>query len=80
MSSIKITSSIAGSGEFGRRLPSNQKTWTLDCKIGVTGHFRWQPVGPKRSKRKLIWIDEHTRGEGQFLEKIRIETLESVPS
>lgn len=27
----------------------------------VTGHFRWQPYGPKLSKVKLIWIDEHAR-------------------
>jgi hypothetical protein len=27
----------------------------------VTGHFRWQPYGPKLSKVKLIWIDEHSR-------------------
>jgi len=40
----------------------------LDCKwftdlirdtpFTVRGHLRWQPHGEKRSKRKLIWIDE----------------------
>ncbi len=40
----------------------------LDCKwftdiirdtpFLVNGHFRWQPVGPGRTKRKLIWISE----------------------
>ena len=27
----------------------------------VSGHFRWQPYGPQRSKVKLIWIDQHVR-------------------
>ena len=30
-------------------------------ETSVSGHFRWQPHGPDRSKVKLIWIDEHMR-------------------
>jgi hypothetical protein len=31
-------------------------------KWSVSGHFRWQPFGPKFSQIKLIWIDEQERG------------------
>jgi hypothetical protein len=30
-------------------------------ETAVKGHFRWQPCGEQRSKRRLIWIDEHIR-------------------
>lgn len=31
----------------------------------VTGHFRWQPFGPKLSMVKLIWIEPYPRTFGQ---------------
>lgn len=47
---------------------TDQKITILDCKwftniirdtpFLVNGHFRWQPCGPGRTKRKLIWISE----------------------
>lgn len=30
----------------------------------VRGHYRHQPWGPKRSRRRLIWIKPHLRGSG----------------
>ena len=32
----------------------------------VNGHFRWQPHGVKRTRRKLIWIDGFIKGQGEF--------------
>jgi hypothetical protein len=29
--------------------------------FGVTGHFRWQPYGPGRSGKKLIWISDFVK-------------------
>ena len=37
----------------------------LNHLVDVRGHFRWQPWGPARSKRRLIWIEGHTRGSGE---------------
>jgi len=31
-------------------------------KWAVSGHFRWQPFGPKLSHIKMIWINEHESG------------------
>jgi hypothetical protein len=28
----------------------------------VEGHWRWQPCGPGRSERRLIWIAPHIKG------------------
>lgn len=35
----------------------------LDDCIRVAGHWRWQAHGPKWSKRRLIFIEPHLRGE-----------------
>ena len=48
---------------FGRQLLGH--TWTLDHIVAVSGHFRWQPHGPERSLRKLIWIDDYVKGAKQ---------------
>lgn len=35
----------------------------LNCGMfSVTGHYRWQPCGPKMSQHKLIWIDSFVKG------------------
>ncbi|WP_415913218.1 hypothetical protein [Neptuniibacter sp. QD37_11] len=42
----------------------------------VSGHFRWQPHGEGRKKRKLIYIDEFTKGEGKpILDKAHLVKL-----
>lgn len=35
-------------------------TYSVD-ETTVTGHFRWQPCGPRLEQVKLIWIAEHIR-------------------
>ena len=48
---------------FGRQLSKSSKSgWRLDQAVEVRGHFRWQPHGPKHSKRKMIWIEPYVRG------------------
>ncbi|WP_067587292.1 hypothetical protein [Endozoicomonas ascidiicola] len=37
----------------------------------VRGHFRNQPVGKGRADSKLIWINEHVRGAGEFITKTK---------
>lgn len=34
----------------------------LRAQVSVRGHWRNQPFGPKRSKRKLVWIEPYTKG------------------
>lgn len=38
----------------------------------VSGHWRHQPVGPGRSERRLTWVRPHTKGDGPFLGKTRV--------
>lgn len=48
---------------FGRTTDAlPQGAWTLDHQVAVRGHFRWQPHGPGRERRKLIFIEAHVRG------------------
>lgn len=47
--------------------PSNDNEFRGGYKLSgsvfsVRGHFRWQPYGPKLSKRRLIWIAAFTKG------------------
>ena len=51
------------------------RSWNLTHKIQVTGHWRWQPWGEKLLKRKLIWIDEYIKGQGELQQKISMEVL-----
>lgn len=48
-----------------RNKSTNQARWVLNNKIDVIGHWRWQPHGENRLKRKLIYIQGHTRGSGE---------------
>ncbi|MER8571366.1 hypothetical protein NKG99_07150 [Mesorhizobium sp. M1409] len=50
-----------------RRLDHGQRKslgegWRLGHRIRVSGHYRLQPCGPKRSQRRLRWIAQHERG------------------
>ncbi|TPK91518.1 hypothetical protein [Mesorhizobium sp. B2-4-17] len=36
--------------------------WKLGHRVRVSGHYRLQPFGPKRSQRRLRWIAQHERG------------------
>ena len=44
-------------------------SFVSDESYSVSGHFRWQPCGPKRSKVKLIFIRPHTRTMKRPFEK-----------
>ena len=44
---------VVGKGYHGR-------TYHVDEAV-VSGHYRWQPCGPERSKIKLIYINPHVR-------------------
>lgn len=46
--------------------------WSLSHQVEVRGHFRYQPHGPQRSLRKLIWIAPHQRGHGDKKPKLTI--------
>lgn len=46
--------------------------WSLSHRVEVRGHFRYQPHGPGRSLRKLIWIAPHQRGCGGKKPKLNI--------
>lgn len=51
------------SDHFGRTIDAlPQGAWKLDHQVAVRGHFRWQPHGPGREYRKLIFIEAHVRG------------------
>lgn len=50
---LERTSSAESSGASGR---------TYDHRWLVAGHWRWQPVGPGRSQRRLTWVRPHTKG------------------
>jgi hypothetical protein len=39
-----------------------EEGWTMSVKTMVCGHWRKQPVGPRRSDRKLTWVRPHWRG------------------
>lgn len=43
---------------------ATRKPWSLDHRITVSGHFRWQPFGAGLSKHKLVWIDAYDKGQG----------------
>jgi len=47
-------------------LPSEGQgsTWKLGHVVEVRGHFRWQRYGKGNLKRKLIFVDEYTKGSG----------------
>ncbi|TIN28598.1 MAG: hypothetical protein E5Y31_11285 [Mesorhizobium sp.] len=50
-----------------RRLDRGQRKnsgegWRLGHRVRVSGHYRLQPYGPKRSQRRLRWIAQHERG------------------
>lgn len=52
-------------GNLGRPsepAPTSGQGWKLDHRVLVRGHFRWQPHGPERQLRRLIWIEPHERG------------------
>jgi hypothetical protein len=65
----KIVESSKNSKQEGKKIynDTDKDIIILDCKwfvelirttpFSVTGHFRWQPCGEKKSKKKLIWIE-----------------------
>lgn len=51
----------------------------LDHQVWVTGHWRHQPYGPGRQRRKLIWIRPHLRGPDRAEEmRIRASKIQSA--
>lgn len=52
-------------GRFGRtdqeRVPEGG--WSLNQRVSVKSHWRWQACGPRWSEHKLTWIAEHVRGK-----------------
>jgi len=61
---------------FGRPVSeASEPTWRLDRAVEVRGHFKWQPYGPKHSRRKLIWIDPYVRGPKDRTPKPVLEIL-----
>ncbi len=60
----------APKGHFGMR--QNQGSHTISGRWDVSGHFRWQPWGAGRLKRKLIWIEGYVKGSGEKHQRLDI--------
>lgn len=43
-----------------RQAAPGEVAWS--CRWGVSGHWRNQPVGPKRGARRLTWVHGHVKG------------------
>lgn len=53
----------APADRFGRAMNgATGRTWQLDQRVTVIGHFKMQVCGPQRSQRRLTWIDAYERG------------------
>jgi len=56
---VKLVSPV---NSFGRDLTGTGASWNLKDRITVRGHFKMQPYGAGRNKRRLIWVDEYEKG------------------
>ena len=60
---FKVRKINAPFNKFGMSEDNINRSWSLDHIVFVEGHFRWQPYGENKSKRKLIWIEPYRKGK-----------------
>jgi hypothetical protein len=57
------------------RSSDESKSFEITHAFEVRGHWRWHACGVKYSKRKLIWINSHIKGKGEFIKKVEIKAI-----
>lgn len=76
---FKISQLKSPKGRFGRtdQEPMPREGYNLQHRIPVRGHWRHQPHGPKRSLRRLQWIEGFQRGPKEAPLKPALHVLDS---
>lgn len=67
------------SQEYQADLTPSGKSWVLEHRVRVMGHWKMQPHGPGKTERKRIWIAPYFRGLS-YAEMVERKYIVGIPT